>query len=99
MTPSSEPGAADDPGETARRMRAIAAGLTAAGLTAHVHDTCGVLDVFASLHRPGGKETDIIVDDDGYVEIRYWNHPGATSDQVTAVITRALAAIAAAQRT
>jgi len=41
----------------------------------------------------------VIVDEDGYVEIRYWNHPGATSDQVTAVITRALAAIADAQRT
>jgi len=30
MTPPSRPGAGDDPAETARRMRAIAAGLTAA---------------------------------------------------------------------
>ncbi len=99
MTPSHEPGDGADAEETARRMRVIAAGLTAAGLTAHLHDTRGVLDVTAALHRPGGKETDVIVDDDGYVEIRYWNRPGATPDQVTAVITRALAAIAAAQRT
>ena len=99
MTPSGEPSAAANAGETAWRMRAIAAGLTAAGLTAHLHDTRGELDVTAALHRPGGKETDVIVDDDGYVEIRYWNRPGATPDQVTAVITRVLAAIAAAQRT
>jgi len=65
----------------------------------HVNETCGVLDVTAALHRPGGKETVVIVDDDGYVEIRYWNHPGATPDRVPAVITRALAAITAAQRT
>ncbi len=98
MTHPSEP-AGDDAGETARRMRAIAAGLTAAGLDTHVHDTRGVLDVTASLHRPGHKETEVIVDDDGYVEIRYWNHPGVTPGQVTAVIMRALTVIAAAQRT
>jgi hypothetical protein len=84
--------------ETGRRMQAIAAGLQAAGLSAHLHDTKGVLDLTATVHRPGGKETDVIVDEDGYVEIRYWNHPGAPPGQVTAVIIRALAAIAAAQR-
>ena len=41
----------------------------------------------------------MIIDEDGYVEIRYWNPAGATPDQVTAVIVRALAAISAAQRT
>ena len=39
------PGAAEDPAGTARRMRAIAAALTAAGLTTHLHDTSGVLDI------------------------------------------------------
>src|SRR5258708_7221483 len=98
MTPPSEP-AGGDAGETARRMRAIAAGLTAAPLDTHVPDPPGVLDVTASLHRPGHKQTEVILDDDGYIEIRYWNHPGATPGQVTAVITRALTAIADAQRT
>ena len=85
--------------ETAERMRAIAAGLTAAGLTTHLHDTSNALDITATLHRPGRKETEVVVDEDGYVEIRYWNHAGATPAQVTAVIVRALAAITAAQRT
>jgi hypothetical protein len=81
-------------GQTAAWMRAIAAGLDAAGLDARVHDTCGVLDVTATLHRPGCKEIDVVVDEDGYVELRYWSAPGDTPAQVTATIGRALAAIA-----
>jgi hypothetical protein len=81
-----------------RRMGAIATGLVAAGLAARVHNTRGVLDVAATLDWPGGKATEVIADEDGYVEVRYWNDPDATPEQVTAVITAALAAIAAAQR-
>jgi hypothetical protein len=79
-------------------MSAIATGLVGAGLAAAVHDTGGVLDVTATLDRPGSKAAEVIVDEDGYVEIRYWNNPDATPEQVTAVITGALAAIVAAQR-
>ena len=85
-------------GETARRMRAITAGLTDAGLTACLNETRGVLDVTAALDRPGGKASEVLVDEDGYVELRYWNQPGSTPEQITLVIVRALAAIAAAQR-
>lgn len=92
------PGGPEDPGQTARQMRAIAAALTAAGLIADVHDTSGVLDVTATLNRPGRKETQVIVDEDGYVEIRYWNPAGTTPGQVAAVIVRALDAINAAWR-
>ncbi len=90
---ASGPGAAEDHAETARRMRAIAAGLEAAGLTTRLHDTRAALDITATLHQPGCKETEVIVDQDGYVEIRYWNHAGATPARVTAVIVRALTAI------
>jgi hypothetical protein len=83
---------APDPG-TAARMHAIAAGLTAAGLACQVHDTRGVLDLTAALSLPGGKAAEVIVDDDLYVEVRYWNPPGATPAQVTAIITAVLAAI------
>lgn len=79
-------------------MRAIAAGLADAGLVACLNETRGVLDVTATLDRPGGKASKVLVDEDGYVELRYWNQPGATPEQVTSVIVRALAAIAAAQR-
>jgi hypothetical protein len=84
-----------DPGTTAR-MCAIAAELAAAGLTARLHQTAGVMDITASLGRPGGRPAEVIVDEDGYVEIRYWNVPGAAPAQVVAVITAALAAITAA---
>jgi hypothetical protein len=89
---------APDP-DTAARMHAVAAGLTAAGLTAAVHITRGVLDVTATWERADGKAAEVIVDDDGYVEVRYWNHPCATPAQVATVIVRALAAITATQRT
>jgi hypothetical protein len=88
---------APDPDATAR-MHAIAAALTAAGLTAQVHVTRGVLDVTATWERPDAKAAEVIIDDDGYTEIRYWNHPWATPPQVASVIVRALAAITATQR-
>jgi hypothetical protein len=81
---------------TAALMRATAAALAAAGLDAKVHSTRGVLDITASLHQPRGRSVEVIVDDDGYVQISYWNAPGATPAQVVAVITAALAAITAA---
>jgi len=89
---------APDP-DSAARMDAVAAALTAAGLTAQVHVTRGVLDVTATWQPGEGKAAEVIVDDDGYVEVRYWNHPWATPEQTAAVIVRALAAITATQRT
>ncbi len=89
---------APDP-DTAARMHAVAATLTAAGLTAQVHVTRGVLDVTATWDRAAVKAAEVIVDDDGYVEVRYWNHPWATPAQTATVIVRALAAITATQQT
>jgi hypothetical protein len=82
--------------KTAARMHAITDDLGVAGLDAQVHATRGVLDITASLHQPGGLSTEVIVDEDGYVQISYWNAPGATAAQVVAVITAALAAITSA---
>ncbi len=82
--------------ETAARMHATAAALAGAGLDARVHSTRGVLDITASLGRPGSTSAEVIVDEDGYTEIRYWNIPDATPAQITTVITAALAAITAA---
>jgi hypothetical protein len=92
-SPSGAGPAADDPADPARRIRAVAAELTGAGLTTHLHETRAALDVTATLHRPGRKDAEVIVDEDGYVEIRYWNNPGATPAQITATISRALAVI------
>ena len=44
-----------DAGATALRMRAIAAQLSAVGLTTQLHNTQGVLDVTATMHRPSAS--------------------------------------------
>jgi hypothetical protein len=94
MTETASRPAGHDPGDgTEQRIRAIAAELAAAGLKAQVNQTCGVLDVTAVLSEPGHKEIEVIVDDDLYVEVRYWNEPDATAAQVTSLIVRALTAI------
>jgi hypothetical protein len=67
-------------------MRAIAAGLQAAGLAAEVHETRGVLDITAACHRPTTKDVKVILDEDGYAEVRYWNHDGAPPAQVVSVM-------------
>jgi len=87
------PTPADDQASTAERMRAIAAGLDAAGLDAQVNETCGVLDVTASLHCAGSKDLVVICDEDHYIQVSWWNDPAATPAQLVAVISRALAAI------
>jgi heme-degrading monooxygenase HmoA len=74
-------------------MHAIATALQAAGLDAHVHETRGVLDVTATSGRSGAKDTEVTVDDDGYVVVSYWNDPDATPAHITAVIRRVLTAI------
>ena len=86
-------GGADNVEDTAARMRALTAELTAAGLDAHLHSTRGVLEITAALRRPGSKDICVTADEDGYLEISWWSAPGATPAQVAAVIGRALTAI------
>jgi hypothetical protein len=83
--------------ETASRMRAIAAELAAHGLSARVHATRGTLDLTATVHPPGQREAEIVIDEDGYTELRYWNQPGAGPAQVSAVALRVLAALTGPQ--
>jgi hypothetical protein len=92
MTSISSPDCNDLP-PAAARMRAIATNLNAAGLQAAVHKAGGAADVTATLHQLSGKAIEIIADDDGYVQVSYWNPDDASPDQVTAVITRVIAAI------
>jgi hypothetical protein len=87
-----------DPAGTAEAMDALAAELRAAGLAVEVHETQGVLDITASLDPPGCKTIEVIADQDGYTEIRFWHQPDAPPPQMAATIMRALAAIATAQR-
>jgi hypothetical protein len=79
--------------QTERRMRAVAAELTAAGLESGVHEIRGVLDVRATLRREGFGPVEVTYDGDGYVAVTYWHEPGATPAQVAATINRVLAVI------
>ena len=82
--------------ETARRMRAIAAELAAAGLTTHLHESAEYVDVTATLSPPGQREVEAIVDDDGYVELRFWHAAADSPGQVSALISNAMTVIAMA---
>lgn len=92
MTETAGGSCTGDP-ETAARMRALTAELSAAGLDAQLHRTGGVLDITATLHRRNCKDIHVIVDEDGYIEIRYWSAPGAAPAEVAAVISRVLTVI------
>jgi hypothetical protein len=79
--------------QTERRMRTVAAELTAAGLDTGVYETRGVLDVRATLRREGCGPVEVTYDGDGYVTVTYWHQPGATPAQVAATVKGVLAVI------
>ena len=68
--------------------------LSAAGLAASLNVTRDIPDVTARLAQPGGRDITVIVDDDGYVELRFWAAPGATPSELTTILTRAITVIA-----
>ena len=89
--PGREPG--PDPEESLQRMLVITGLLTAAGLTACLNVTRDIPDVTAWLPQPGGRDIKIIIDDDGYIELRFWTSPGTTPSHVTRILTGAIAAL------
>jgi hypothetical protein len=76
-------------------MRAVAAQLSAAGLASVVHETSAGLELTATSHGPGRREIEVVVDEDGYAELRWWAALGATPADVAAVISRAIASVTA----
>jgi hypothetical protein len=51
------------------------------------------LDVTATTCPPGLAKTEIMLDEDGYAEIRWYTNPAAPAAEVTAVLARVLAAV------
>jgi hypothetical protein len=84
-----------DPDACLQRMLIITGLLTAAGLTACLNVTRDIPDVTAWLPQPGGRDIKIIIDDDGYVELRFWVSPGTSPERVTTIVTGAIATLAA----
>ncbi len=83
--------------DAAAHLRAIEAELTAAGLTTRLHESPAGADLTATLRRPGQREIEVVIDDDGYTELRYWASLSVTPAHTVAIITSALAAITVAQ--
>lgn len=79
--------------DPAVRLRAIAAGLIGAGLATDLHETRVGLDMRATLHQSGRRAAEVLLDEEGYVELRWWTDLSAPPADVTAAITRVLAAI------
>lgn len=92
-TPASQDDRAPTAEEKLWRMRAIACELSLAGLDTHIHEAFTSIDVTATFRASGQRETEAIVDDDGYVELRFWTDPEATPADVSALITQAVTAV------
>jgi hypothetical protein len=78
------------------RMRAIEAVFASNGLTTHLTDARAGLDLSAVLSPSGKREAEIWVDENGYVELRYWSPEGSTPEQIATVALRALRAVTGA---
>lgn len=89
---------APDAEDTLWRMRAIADELSLAGLATRLHESRASIDVTATIHPGGHREIEAIVDEDAYIELRFWHGTDATPAQVAAMITSAVTAITTAQR-
>ena len=73
-------------------IRGIAAGLSAAGLTTVIAETSAGLDLTATARRPGCKDAEVVIDEDGYAELCWWTDQAATPAAATAALARVLAA-------
>jgi hypothetical protein len=74
-------------------VRAVAHELAAAGLTARVDDPGIVRAVAVTAGMPGRADADVIIDEDGYAELRWWPGPDAAPATVASIIVHALAAV------
>jgi hypothetical protein len=74
-------------------MRAMADELTAHGLTTHLTDGSAGLDLTAVKGTSGRRAAELIIDEEGYSELRFWNPPGAPLEEVAAAVLRAFDAI------
>jgi hypothetical protein len=83
----------EDPDEVMQRMLILTGLLTAAGLTAALNVTRETPDITARLPQPGGRDITVVIDDDGYIELRFWASPGTTPSQITTTLTRAVSVI------
>src|SRR6266702_2694012 len=92
MTDSGEPYGAD-----AVRLQEIAAELATLGLVTRLHRTRAGTDLTATLHPHGCRELQVIVDEDGYTELRYWASLVSAPAAAVATIANVLELLTASQ--
>jgi hypothetical protein len=80
--------------DAAERLRAIEAGLAVAGLATRLHESPDGADLTVTLRRPGHREIEVVIDEDGYTELRYWASLSAAPAHAVTTVTAALAVIA-----
>jgi hypothetical protein len=78
-------------------LHAIAAELSGAGLIVQLHQTRAGLDLTATRYHTDRREIEVLVDEDGYTELRYWADRAATPAQAADIIVRALGIIGGAK--
>jgi hypothetical protein len=78
-------------------MRAITGGLAAAGMQARLETGCPARYIVATVPAAGegavAEGIEVTVEDDGYVQLTWWNRPPLTPAGVTATIARVIAAL------
>lgn len=74
-------------------IHAVADKLADAGLATAVRESRAGLDLTATVRDPGQHEAEVVLDEDGYAEIRWWTDPAGTPGQLTAIIAAALALV------
>ncbi|HUZ24872.1 MAG TPA: hypothetical protein VMV07_14035 [Streptosporangiaceae bacterium] len=85
------------PADPAGWIRAIASGLTATGIPATTNgDHIAGLDVTAVICPPGRARAEVMIDEDGWAELRWFTDRTVPPADVAAGITRVLTAITAA---
>jgi hypothetical protein len=83
----------DESPDSGAWLEQVAASLAIAGLRCQVTETAGEACLTITASRPGCRETEVIVDGDGYCELRWWLPRTATPTTAFAVITAALRAV------
>jgi hypothetical protein len=92
MTTSDEPRSAG-----AVRLHQVAAGLAELGLMTRIHRTRAGTDLTATLHSPSHRDIQIIVDEDGYTELRYWASLNGTPAAAVTTIAGVVESLTASQ--
>lgn len=101
MPESARPAAVPDPGtwadDPAGWLEAVARELDAAGIAARASHASAGADLTVTVRPAGRREAEVILDEDGYAELRFWTSLDDGPETTAALIRRALAVVVTGQ--